>query len=105
MKRNEKFSLYYFTILFTIFIVIQLLFYPDRQGNIKIKYSDFLQKVDSGLVERVVIYKDHIVGVFKKDSSLDEIVKVPSTPWRIKIPELERKVQKQFYVERLPDLN
>lgn len=66
MKKNEKFSFYYFTILFIIFIILQLLVYPDRQGDIKISYSEFLQKIDSGLVERVVIYKDHIIGVFKK---------------------------------------
>lgn len=104
MKKNEKFSFYYFTILFIIFIILQLLVYPDRQGDIKISYSEFLQKIDSGLVERVVIYKDHIIGVFKKDST-NEIVKVPSAPWRIKIPELEKKVARQFYVERIPDLS
>ena len=107
MKKRDKFSLYYFFGMILFFIALDALLFPGNPGNKIIPYNVFIQQVDSGNVEEVVIFPDKIVGIYKsKDHKARnmEITKAPEAPWRLRIQSIEEQVKRQFIVHRLPDV-
>lgn len=109
MKKRDKFSLYYFLGMLVFFIGIDALFFPGNNGTHIIPYNEFIQKVDSGKVESVVIFPDKIVGVFKSEKQKEnknkkKITNAPTAPWRLRIQTIEEQVKRQFIVHRLPDV-
>ncbi len=107
MKKRDKFSLYYFLGMMIFFIALDAILFPGNPGNRIIPYNVFIQQVDSGNVEEVVIFPDKIVGVYKsKDHKAPTrgITKAPEAPWRLRIQSIEEQVKRQFIVHRLPDV-
>jgi len=106
MTKREKYSWIYWLVVFGIFILLQWLFFPNTQG-IEISYNQFLDSLHAGKVERVVFLQNKIIGEFRSDKStaLEPITQAPTTPWRIQIPNVEQQVQRQFMVNRLPNIN
>jgi len=105
MKKNEKFSFIYFLIVTMMIIFLQLLF-PDKPANVRLSYRDFLNAIDSGKVSRIVIFNDRIIGEFRIKGTKEEeaLTHAPGTPWRVRVPSIERQVARQFIVSRIPDL-
>ncbi len=105
MKKNEKFSFIYFLIVTMMIIFLQLLF-PDKPANVRLSYRDFLNAIDSGKVSRIVIFNDRIIGEFRIEGTKEEeaLTHAPGTPWRVRVPSIERQVARQFIVSRIPDL-
>lgn len=111
MKKKEKFSLVYFWVIFGIILLTQYMFFPDKPANVSLTYKEFIQAVDSGKVSRLVILPDKIIGEFKDEKNLKPmadttkhtLTHAPSTPWRLRIPSIERQVARQFIVSRIPD--
>lgn len=87
--------------------MVQTLFFPDLGGAKEISYSTFKNKLDSGLVARVVILPDRIVGELKSENESEEsnLQTGPSTPWRLRVPAIEEQMSRQFYTNRLPDVD
>ena len=108
MKKNNKFSIYYFLGLFFTISIMELLFFPsENTGNKVLSYDSFVQKVDSGLVDKVLILNEKIVGELKdtkSDSSEHQLTKGPAAPWRLRIKEIEEQLARQFTVVRLPNI-
>ncbi|MBP8960226.1 MAG: ATP-dependent zinc metalloprotease FtsH [Bacteroidales bacterium] len=107
MKKTEKFSFIYFLTITMMIIFLQLLLFPDRSGNVRLSYRDFLNAIDSGKVSRIVIFNDRIVGEFKIEEVEEEekaLTHAPSAPWRVRVPSIERQVARQFIVSRIPEL-
>lgn len=105
MTKREKFSWIYWLAVPAFFILMQFL-YPDRAGSREMSYKNFLDSVNAGNVERVIILSDRIVGELKQntDSSNQTLTKAPATPWRLRISALERQINRQFVVSRIPDV-
>ena len=109
MKKRDKFSLYYFLGMLVFFIGLDALFFPGNNGTHILPYNEFIQQVDSGNVESVVIFPDKIVGVFKskkpeEKKNKKKITNAPTAPWRLRIQTIEEQVKRQFIVHRLPDV-
>jgi len=108
MKKNNKFSIYYFLGLFFFISIMELLFFPSgNTGNKVLSYDSFIQKVDSGLVDKVLILNEKIVGEVKDtktDTTEHKLTKGPSAPWRLRIKEIEEQIARQFTVVRLPNV-
>jgi len=109
MKKNDKFSIYYWIGLFFAFLLIDSLFFaPGRSGARVYTYDQFVQKVDSGKVERVLILPEKIIGEIKSpkgDTSHKMITNGPAAPWRLRLKSIEDQIKRQFIVTRLPDVN
>ncbi len=109
MKKNDKFSIYYWIGLFFMFLLIDSLFFaPGRSGTRIFTYDQFVQKVDSGKVERVLILPDKIIGELKsvkQDTSHKMITNGPAAPWRLRLKSIEDQIKRQFIVTRLPDVS
>ncbi len=107
MKKKDKFSLYYFLGMMAMFILMDMLFFPASSGTKFLTYSDFIHKVDSGQVARVVIFPDKIIGELKDEhkKGKGEITKAPTAPWRLRIESIEEQVKHQFIVDRLPEVS
>lgn len=105
MKKNEKFSIYYFLSIFFVILALQVLFFPDKPAEVRLSYSEFLQEIDSGKVARVTITEDRIIGEYHiQDDTIDhDITDAPTTPWRIRISTIENQVARQFIVNRIPN--
>jgi cell division protease FtsH len=107
MKKNNKFSIYYFLGLFFMISIIQMLFFPSgNTGNKILSYDSFIQKVDSGKVDKVLILQEKIVGELKdttQNSAEHKLTKGPVAPWRLRIKEIEEQLARQFTVMRLPN--
>ena len=107
MKKNDKFSIYYFLTIFFLILFLDSLFFPGRNGSQILTYDRFIQKVDSGQVARVLIEPHKIIGELKstnKDSVHEIETNAPSAPWRIKLKEIEDQIARQFTVTRLPEV-
>ena len=106
MKKNDKFSIYYWIGLFFMFLMLNSLFFsPGRSGTKFLTYDRFVQKVDSGKVERVLILPEKIIGEFKSsqhDTAHHIISNGPTTPWRLRLKSIEDQIRRQFIVNRLP---
>ena len=112
MKKREKFSIYYFVGMLVFFMILDNLFFAGgRTGPQKFSYDTFIQKVDSGLVQRVVIYPDKIIGELKhenmsaNDTAGTALQKGPIAPWRLRIKSIEEQIKRQFTVNRIPNFN
>ncbi len=107
MKKNDKFSIYYFLTIFFLILFLDSLFFPGRNGSQVLTYDRFIQKVDSGQVSRVLIEPQKIIGELKsseKDTTHNIETNAPSAPWRIKLKEIEDQIARQFTVTRLPEV-
>jgi cell division protease FtsH len=109
MKKKDKFSIYYWIGLFFVFLMIDSLFFaPGRSGTQYLTYDQFVQKVDSGKVERVLILPEKIIGQIKSthsDTSGKMITNGPAAPWRLRLKSIEDQIRRQFIVNRLPNVN
>jgi cell division protease FtsH len=110
MKKNDKFSIYYWVGLFLLFLTVDSLFFSPGQSGTKIfSYDTFIQKVDSGKVQRVLILPDKIIGELKEpqdnDTSHNIIANAPKAPWRLRLEAIENQIKRQFIVTRLPNVN
>ena len=87
-----------------IVVLGQFILFPDRPANKELTYKEFLQTLDSGKVASVVIFRNKIIGEYrtKSDTANHRLTKAPSTPWRIRIPTIEKQVARQFIVSRIP---
>jgi cell division protease FtsH len=110
MKKKEKFSIIYFWVIFGLILLTQLMLFPDKPANKALTYKEFIQAVDSGMVSRLVILQDKIIGEYKAETNVTEtdttnhaLTQSPSTPWRLRIPSIEKQVARQFIVSRIPD--
>lgn len=102
-QREKRFSAYYFLIMLTFVFGLHMLMYPDRAGYHELTYNSFVSKLDSGKIQRLVIFEDRIIGEFKADDKPSaSLTDAPSAPWRLRVPAIERQVQRQFIVTRLP---
>jgi len=84
--------------------------FPDNPANKALTYKEFIQAVDSGMVSRLVILPDKIIGEYKAETNVTgtdttnhALTQSPSTPWRLRIPSIEKQVARQFIVSRIPD--
>jgi cell division protease FtsH len=109
MKKNDKFSIYYWIALFFMFLLIDSMFFaPGRSGTKLFTYDEFIQKVDSGKVERVLILPEKIIGEIKspkEDTSHKMITNGPAAPWRLRLKSIEDQINRQFIVTRLPGVS
>jgi len=106
MEKNQKFTLWYFISLLVGILLLQWLFFPQRYATHELSYTAFKHKVDSGLVERVVIFPDKIVGLYKSPDSVHHAIEnSPTAPWRIRLQEVENEVNRQFVVSRIPNVD
>jgi len=108
MKARNKFSIYYFIGLMLFFTVVDSLFFSGgTTGPKKFTYDEFVHKVDSAKVERVVIYPDKIIGELKSarkdDTVKPALQKGPVAPWRLRIKSIEEQINRQFTVNRIPN--
>ncbi len=107
MKKNNKFSIYYFLGLFFFISMMELLFFPSGGTGTKVlSYDSFIQKVDSGKVDKVLILNEKIVGELRdttKQKTEHSLTKGPTAPWRLRIKEIEEQMARQFTVVRLPN--
>ncbi len=107
MKKNNKFSIYYFLGLFFFISMMELLFFPSGGTGTKVlSYDSFIQKVDSGKVDKVLILNEKIVGELRdttKQKAEHSLTKGPTAPWRLRIKEIEEQMARQFTVVRLPN--
>ncbi len=107
MKKNDKFSIYYFISIFFLILMLDSLMFPGRNGTRILTYDEFVQKVDSGKVNQVLILPQKIIGELKgnnSDSAHRLETNAPTAPWRLKIKEIEEQVKRQFTVTRLPEV-
>jgi cell division protease FtsH len=109
MKKNDKFSVYYWIGLFFMFLLIDSVFFaPGRSGTRIFTYDQFIQKVDSGKVERVLILPEKIIGEIrssKEDTTHHLITNGPAAPWRLRLKSIEDQIRRQFIVNRLPNVS
>ena len=108
MKKNNKFSIYYFLSIFFLILMMESMLFPGRQGSSILTYDEFVQKVDSGKVDRVVILQEKIIGELKSpvsDTAHSLETNAPLAPWRLRIKEIEEQIKRQFTVSRIPNVS
>ncbi len=108
MKRETKFSILYYVIVFIALLTLQILFFPGTGARRELSYSDFKEKIQNGEVARLIILPDRFLGELKMpetDSTSANIATGPTAPWRLHLEEIEKQMARQFVVTRLPDLN
>lgn len=105
MTKREKYSWIYWTVVLILFVMVQLLFFPDSAGRVELSYTNFLDSLKAGKVERVVIFADRLVGEFRQEKKPDaSMTEAPSAPWRLRMNQIEEQVKKQFVVSRIPEM-
>ena len=107
MKKRDKYSAWFYLAVFTFMIGLQLFFYPTGEAARKhLSYKEFKEQLVSGEVEKVVVQQDRILGMLRdtvlKDSNV--VSTGPSTPWRLRLQGVEDQMNRQFMVNRLPNL-
>jgi len=107
MTKRQKYNWTYWLVVITFFGGMQMLFFPDTAGNRELSYNVFLDTLKSGEVDKALIFQDRIIGQFKEkeDTTNQELTDGPSTPWRIRVPNIEEQVKRQFIVSRIPNLD
>jgi cell division protease FtsH len=106
MTKRTKYSWIYWLAIMFLFILMDWLVFPTTQGNKELSYNEFVDSVRNGKVERVIFLQDKIVGEFKSGANnASSMTQAPTAPWRIRIPDLEKQVEKQFVVSRIPNMN
>lgn len=105
MKKEHKYSAYYFLALIVFFAGMHMLFYPDVSAYRELTYNEFVSAVEEGKIARLVVFENKIIGEFKsdeKEKAQQALTDAPSAPWRLRIPSIEEQVKKQFIVNRIP---
>ncbi|HPD44391.1 MAG TPA: ATP-dependent zinc metalloprotease FtsH, partial [Dysgonamonadaceae bacterium] len=75
-------------------------------GTKELTYSQFLDSIRAGKVQRIVFLDKKIIGYLNTEDSISKnITEAPTAPWRIRIPSVEQQVRKQFVVNRIPHMN
>ncbi|HNT41632.1 MAG TPA: ATP-dependent metallopeptidase FtsH/Yme1/Tma family protein, partial [Tenuifilaceae bacterium] len=107
MTKREKYSWVYWLSILAFVIALQLLVFPDTQGPREFTYSEFIDSVNAGKVERIVFFEDKIIGQLKsgEETGQKSITQAPTAPWRLRIPSIEQQVKRQFVVNRIPNMN
>ncbi|GAB4375394.1 MAG: ATP-dependent zinc metalloprotease FtsH [Salibacteraceae bacterium] len=107
MSNRDKFSLIFWSLVLAAFFALQYFAYPGRVANTEIPYSAFLDSVEAHRVDKVVLFPDRIVGMYRADAvdSSDALTNGPATPWRLRIPSIEEQVNRQFLVHRIPNVD
>ncbi len=109
--QQRNWTLWYYLILFVLILSIQWMFLDNRYAaQTELSYREFKEAVAQGKVEEVVILERQIVGLFRDSSEVADttdshVSTGPVAPWRLRLEEIERQMQRQFYVNRLPDMD
>ncbi|HGY55247.1 MAG TPA: ATP-dependent metallopeptidase FtsH/Yme1/Tma family protein [Caldithrix abyssi] len=107
MKKETKFSIWYYIALFIGLMLLQIIFFPGTGARKEISYNTFREKVREGKVAKLVILPDRYIGEYKTgdtDTTSSHIKAVPSAPWRLHFEEVEKRMARQFSVTRLPNM-
>lgn len=114
MKKNARISLMYFVSLFMTMILLEYLFFSGSPSK-EIEYSQFVQDLNQGKIENVVISTDKIIGVYLPEDSVkadgldqtSENLKLSGvpTPWRVGYRKLKDEIERQFYVVKVEDVD
>ena len=117
MQKRTKFSIWYYVIILSAFLLLQWLFFSGVAVQ-EISYKEFRDHLAAGEIDKVVITQDKIYGVFKeskadslagaesKEATAEspDLVPVPNkTPWRLAWEDYEKAHARQFMVVRLQD--
>ena len=106
MTPREKYSWIYWLSALLVFMGLQWIFFPNTQGTKELTYSQFLDSIHAGKVQRIVFLDKKIIGYLNTEDSISRnITEAPTAPWRIRIPSVEQQVRKQFVVNRIPHMN
>lgn len=106
MTPREKYSWIYWLSALLVFMGLQWIFFPNTQGAKELTYSQFLDSIRAGKVQRIVFLDKKIIGYLNTEDSISRnITEAPTAPWRIRIPSVEQQVRKQFVVNRIPHMN
>ena len=110
MNKHTKFSIGYYAAVFTLIMLLQMLFYSHVDIRKELTYKQFKDALANGEIARVVILPVKIIGEFKTaenstESSAKQISDGPTTPWRLQVPQVEKKMARQFSVMRLPNMS
>ncbi|HOM62597.1 MAG TPA: ATP-dependent zinc metalloprotease FtsH [Dysgonamonadaceae bacterium] len=106
MTPREKYSWIYWLSALLVFMGLQWIFFPNTQGAKELTYSQFLDSIREGKVQRIVFLDKKIIGYLNTEDSISKnITEAPTAPWRIRIPSVEQQVRKQFVVNRIPHMN
>ena len=106
MTPREKYSWIYWLSALLVFMGLQWIFFPNTQGTKELTYSQFLDSIRAGKVQRIVFLDKKIIGYLNTEDSISKnITEAPTAPWRIRIPSVEQQVRKQFVVNRIPHMN
>ncbi len=111
-KQQRSWTLWYYLIIFALILSIQWLYLDNRYAaSQQLSYKEFKEKVRAGKVAKVVILPNKIIGLYQdstatqKDTLDTRISTGPIAPWRLRIEAIERQIQRQFYVNRLPQVD
>lgn len=108
MKKRGKYSIWYYVAVFAFILGLQFMFFPnDIARNNEITYGEFKKKLANREIEKLVILPDKFVGLYKGNEALDSTNNVtsgPSTPWRLRLEDVEEQMKRQFTVNRLPNI-
>ena len=106
MTPREKYSWIYWLSALLVFMGLQWIFFPNTQGTKELTYSQFLDSIRAGKVQRIVFLDKKIIGYLNTEDSISKnIIEAPTAPWRVRIPSVEQQVRKQFVVNRIPHMN
>lgn len=106
MTPREKYSWIYWLSALLVFMGLQWIFFPNTQGAKELTYSQFLDSIREGKVQRIVFLDKKIIGYLNTEDSISRnITEAPTAPWRVRIPSVEQQVRKQFVVNRIPHMN
>ncbi|HOV71776.1 MAG TPA: ATP-dependent zinc metalloprotease FtsH [Dysgonamonadaceae bacterium] len=106
MTKREKYSWIYWLCVLLLFIGLQWMLFPNTQGPKELTYSEFLDSVEAGKVQKIVFLPEKIIGFFDSENTVPQhITQAPTAPWRIRVSSVEQQVQKQFVVNRIPNMN
>jgi len=73
MTKREKYSWIYWLCVLLLFIGLQRLLFPNTQGPIELTYSEFLDSVRAGNVQRIVFLPEKIIGYLVPKTLFREI--------------------------------
>tara|TARA_R110002049_G_scaffold298365_3_gene488055 strand:- start:5072 stop:6529 length:1458 start_codon:yes stop_codon:yes gene_type:complete len=108
MTKRDKNSIWYYLGVFIFVMGIQLLFLPEnRASKQELSYKEFKQNLKDGKIDKILILPEKLVGIYK-DSVNEDLKKIesgPTAPWRLRISSLEKQVKRQFFVNRLPEID
>lgn len=105
MKKQTKFSVWYYVFVIIGLMALQTIFFTGAPPPTEVSYKSFLEELDSAKIAKVVVLPDCIIGEYVADSTdatSENITPGPSAPWRFRWDDIEEKSARQFTVNRLP---